>query len=128
MPEKNLITFKRLDSDANIFVQFDEKPLDLQGFVATAPTGYETPPEPVHVGQYTFYFYGPGRGGVQYADRYFLNLRGKTLYVTFDGPPSHARQQAEPLPRRRLPCGKALRMLPLHFPSGPPVKSGKRFA
>jgi hypothetical protein len=58
----------------------------LQSFVKTAPTGYETPPEPVHVGQYTFYYYGPGGGGVQYPDKYFFNLWGKTLYITFDGP------------------------------------------
>ena len=28
----------------------------------------------------------PGGGGVQYADEYFFNLRGKTLTITFDGP------------------------------------------
>jgi hypothetical protein len=64
----------------------DGKAFDLQSFVETAPTGIESPPEPVHIGRYTFYYYGPGGGGVQYADAYFFDLRGKTLTVTFDGP------------------------------------------
>lgn len=83
---KNLVTFQRLDAEASLFIQADDKPFDLQGFVVTAPTGYLTPPGPIHVGHYTFYYYGPGGGGVQYADRYFFNLRGKTLCITFDGP------------------------------------------
>jgi hypothetical protein len=64
----------------------DGKAFDLQSFVETAPTGIDSPPEPIHIGQYTFHYYGPGGGGVQYADAYFFNLRGKTLTITFDGP------------------------------------------
>ncbi len=83
----HLVTFRRLHSDAHLFVAFDDDtPFDLQSFVKTAPTGYDSPPEPIRVGQYTFYFYGPGGGGVQYADQYFFNLRGKTLHIMFDGP------------------------------------------
>lgn len=84
----HLVTFQRLHSDAHLFVAFDDdgKPFDLQSFVETAPSGIESPPEPIRVGQYTFYYYGPGGGGVQYADVYFFNLRGKTLTITFDGP------------------------------------------
>ncbi len=83
----HLVTFQRLHSDARLLVAFDDdRQFDLQSFVKTAPTGLETPPEPIKVGEYTFYCYGPGGGGVQYADEYFFNLRGKTLTITFDGP------------------------------------------
>jgi hypothetical protein len=64
----------------------DGKAFDLQSFVEAAPTGIDAPPEPIHMGQYTFYYYGPGGGGVQNADAYFFNLRDKTLTITFDGP------------------------------------------
>jgi hypothetical protein len=37
-------------------------------------------------GEYAFYYYGPGGIGVSYPNTYFFNLRGKTLYITFDGP------------------------------------------
>src|SRR6266851_2033825 len=83
----HLVTFRRLHSDAHLFVAFDDDtPFDLQSFVKTAPTGLESPPSPIHVGEYTFYYYGPGGGGVSYPDTYFFNLRGKTLYITFAGP------------------------------------------
>ncbi len=84
--KKQAITFQRLHSDAYIFVLFENKHFNLQRFVKTAPTGWDSPPSPVRVGAHTFYYYGPGGGGVGYADRYFFNLRGKTLYITFDGP------------------------------------------
>ncbi len=86
LPTFHLVTFQRLHSDAHIFVSMDGKAFDLQSFVETAPTGIVSPPEPIHIGQYTFYYYGPGGGGAQYADQYFFNLRGKTLTITFDGP------------------------------------------
>ena len=84
--KKQAITFQRLHSDAYIFVWFENKPFNLQRFAKTAATGWESPPSPVRVGKYTFYYYGRGGGGVAYPDAYFFNLRGKTLYVTFDGP------------------------------------------
>jgi hypothetical protein len=51
-----------------------------------APTGYDSPPEPVRLGKHTFYYYGPGGGGVSYPDGYYYNLRGKILVIYFDGP------------------------------------------
>jgi hypothetical protein len=83
------IQFKSLHSDAYIFVSFENKPFNLQRFAERAPTGVESPPSPVQVGEYTFYYYGPGGGGVSYPDLYFFNLRGKTLHITFDGPYIH---------------------------------------
>ena len=80
----------------------DGKAFVLQCFVEIAPTGIVSPPEPIHIAQYTIYYYGPGGGGVQYADQYFFNLRGKTLTITFDGTydgdktPSAENQRLEP--------------------------------
>jgi hypothetical protein len=51
-----------------------------------APTGYDSPPEPVRAEKNTFYYYGPGGGGASYPDGYYFNLRGKILLIYFDGP------------------------------------------
>lgn len=80
------IKFRSLRPEAFIYVLFDDKPFHLERFVTNAPTGVMEPPESVEIGGRTFYYYGPGGGGVDYPDRYFFNLRGKTLYITFDGP------------------------------------------
>jgi hypothetical protein len=76
----------RQETSAFIIVFLEDEPFDLQRFVRGAPTGIETPPEPRQVGTQTFYYYGPGGGGVAYADQYFFNLKGKTLSIVFDGP------------------------------------------
>jgi hypothetical protein len=54
--------------------------------VRMAPTGIDSPPEPFQIGKDTFYYYGPGGGGVTYPDVYYFNLRGKILATGFDGP------------------------------------------
>ena len=52
-----------------------------------APTGsQDIPPKAVTSGLNTFYYYGPGGGGVNYPDQYFYNLNGKLLVVNFNGP------------------------------------------
>ena len=33
-----------------------------------------------------FMFTVAGGGGVEYPDQFFFNLKGKTLYIVFDGP------------------------------------------
>jgi len=81
-----MVALSNADSGANIFISFEDKAFDLQRFVERAPTGYDSPPEPMKAGPNTFYYYGPGGGGVSYADQYFFDLKGKTLYVFFDGP------------------------------------------
>src|SRR5258708_14736993 len=74
---KNQATeFRTSHSDAFILVRFEDNPFDLQRFGETAPSGSESPPSPVQVGEYTFYYYGAGGGGVDYPDKYFFNLRG----------------------------------------------------
>ena len=84
--KEGTVTLRRAHSDGRIYVVFEDKAFDLQRFIEHAPTGYESPPEATQSGPNTFYYYGPGGGGVSYADRFFYNLRGKTLYITFDGP------------------------------------------
>lgn len=73
-------------SDARIDFILENKPFDLNSFVKDAPTGYDEPPSPVEEGDNTFYVYGAGGGGVEYPDQFFFNLKGKTLYIVFDGP------------------------------------------
>jgi hypothetical protein len=51
-----------------------------------APTGIDSPPEALQIGKNTFRYYGPGGGGVTYADVYYFDLRGKILAIGFDGP------------------------------------------
>lgn len=65
---------------------YNDRPFDLESFVSGAPTGIESPPERREFGTETFYYYGPGGGGVDYPDQYFFNLKGKTLLIAFDGP------------------------------------------
>lgn len=74
-------------SDAEIDLVLQDTRFDLDSFAAQhAPTGVEGPPFPVQAGDNTFYVYGSGGGGVQYPDQVFFNLKGKTLYIVFDGP------------------------------------------
>lgn len=50
-----------------------------------APTGVVTAPEKRTYGNNTFYYYGPGGGGVAYPDQYFYNLNGKLMrFIFFD--------------------------------------------
>ncbi len=72
--------------DASIDFYLENDRFDLDGLTKHAPTGYDSPPPAVQEGDNTFYCYGPGGGGVQYADQFFFNLKGKTLYIVFDGP------------------------------------------
>ena len=80
----------RQSGDGPIFVFLDEKQVfNLESLTLLAPTGIEGPPEPKHIGTGTFYFYGPGGGGVEYADRYWFDLRGKTLGFVFQAAPAN---------------------------------------
>lgn len=76
---------KKFD-DAEIAVLLGTTRFDLHSLIKQAPMGSESPPDPIKVGRYRFYYYGPGGGGVCYPDQYFFNLRGKTLDIDFGGP------------------------------------------
>jgi hypothetical protein len=68
-----------------ITVIFSNEVFDLKRIVTYAPNGV-TALEPVQVGSFTFYYWGPGGGGVEYPDVYFFDLHGNTLSLGFDGP------------------------------------------
>jgi hypothetical protein len=73
-------------SGANIGVCALDEDFRPAALVKMAPTGFDSPPESQRMGENTFYYYGPGGGGVQYPDGYYFNLRGKILVIDFDGP------------------------------------------
>ena len=74
------------NAKAEIGVCVINEAFSTSSLVKMAPTGIESPPEPVDAGKNTFYYYGPGGGGVAYPDGYYFNLRGKILVIDFDGP------------------------------------------
>jgi hypothetical protein len=61
-------------------------PFRLKDLTKRAPTGVESPPEAVHAAHAEFYYYGRGGGGVNYSDRYFFAIRGRTFLLDFAGP------------------------------------------
>jgi hypothetical protein len=62
-------------------------PFHLDLLTANAPTGQlDNPPAPVRIGGTTFYYYGPGGGGVPYADQFFFEVKGRAFSIDFDGP------------------------------------------
>ena len=69
---------------AAITAIFSKEPFDLERIVTYAPNGVIAL-NPVRVGPHTFYYWGPGGGGVQYPDVYFFDLNGKTLWIEFHG-------------------------------------------
>jgi hypothetical protein len=84
--EGRVATFQhRQKPDLSIGILIGTEPFDLQSFVKQAPTGEEGPPEARDIRGRTFYYYGPGGGGVCYGDQFFYNLRGKPLFIYFDG-------------------------------------------
>jgi hypothetical protein len=98
-----LVNLKHSNADAAISVWLMDENFNLQNIKRLfAPTGNESFPEQIAAGQNTFYFYGPGGGGVSYPDRYFYNLDGRILVVEFNGPyiddktPSSKTKQLEP--------------------------------
>ncbi len=71
--------------ESNIYVALDRKRFNLENLKWYAHTG-EIAPQPIEIGKYTFYYYGPGGGGVTYPDLYLYNLHGRILLIQFDGP------------------------------------------
>jgi hypothetical protein len=67
-------------TDANIGVCVLDEDFRPAALVSMAPTGIESPPEPLLIGKNTFYYYGPGGGGVSYPDGYYFNLHGKRKF------------------------------------------------
>jgi hypothetical protein len=87
--ERLLLLERWDDRDARMWVSLDVHPFSLHNlWQFHGPTGYDedTSPPLIRIGPHAFYFYGPGGGGAQYPDSYFVNLKGKILEFAFDGP------------------------------------------
>ncbi len=88
-----------LEAKGQIYVWLDKrfKPQQLDDISRSG-----NPPEPTQIDGVTFYYDGPGGGGVNYSDDYLLILRGKILHIEFDGPyindnhPSERAKKLEP--------------------------------
>ena len=76
-----------LGQGGDILVWVDQYPFGEHRFEELSRSG--NPPEEKKIGQYSFYYNGPGGGGVDYSDDYLFNLRGKLLHIEFDGPYIH---------------------------------------
>lgn len=75
-----------LRSKGDIYVYLDKrfKPQEIDEITRSG-----NPPEPTQINGFTFYYVGPGGGGVDYPDDYLFNLRGELLNIEFDGPYPH---------------------------------------
>ncbi|MGA2348081.1 MAG: hypothetical protein ABSF93_18875 [Candidatus Sulfotelmatobacter sp.] len=73
-----------LRAEGDILIWFDQYPFGQHRFEALSRSG--NLPEAKKIGQLTFYYNGPGGGGVDYSDDYLFNLRGRLLHIEFDGP------------------------------------------
>jgi len=104
--QKRLLLLERRDDpDANLWIGIDLRPFNLSTMSHSHSKGGMDPdwtPVGHPIGRHTFYFFGPGGGGVNYTDDYFVELKGKTLGFYFGGPyvnsnqPSRETQLLEP--------------------------------
>ena len=72
-----------LQAEGEIYVWIDRrfKPQQLDEISRSGNA-----PEPTQINGTTFYYVGPGGGGVDYPDDYLFKLQGKILHIEFDGP------------------------------------------
>lgn len=81
-------TIKLINSKADVYIEVAlvKSAFDIPEIQERyAPTGVVVAPEKRIYGNNTFYYYGPGGGGVAYPDQYFYNLNGKILrFIFFD--------------------------------------------
>jgi len=84
--ESRWVGLRNQSSDGTIDFLLTNKRFDLNSLSGNAPTGEEGPPPAVQEGENTFYYFGAGGGGVEYADQFFYNFNGKLLSIVFDGP------------------------------------------
>ncbi len=86
-PDNALVAFYDETQDTTVLVALSTKKFTMANLHSYAPTGSEdVDPVQASFGDNTFYYYGPGGGGVAYPDRYFYNLDGNILYFQFNGP------------------------------------------
>jgi hypothetical protein len=99
-----LVTRQQGDKDAYLYATMGHDAFSMKALGAYAPTGVEVDdikPPVGKIGRNTFYYFGPGGGGVCYPDQYFYDLDGQILIFTFVGPcvnnetPTSATKQLE---------------------------------
>ena len=74
------------DKFGRITIALDQRSFDLQTIERYyAHTGWDQPVS-FRVKGKTFYWYGPGGGGVVYPDTFLYDLNGRILVIEFDGP------------------------------------------
>lgn len=84
------------DKFGRIIIALDRRRFDLQGIERYyAHTGWDRPVS-FRINGNTFYWYGPGGGGVTYPDTFLYDLNGRILVIEFDGPyPSDSKSPSE---------------------------------
>ena len=100
--ERRSIVVLEAEAQAQIYVWLDKR-FKLQQMGDISRSG--NPPEPTQINGVTFYYVGPGGGGVDYSDDYLFNLRGKILHIEFDGPyinDNHPSEETKKLERQLL--------------------------
>ncbi len=73
-----------LSAEGGILVWIDQRPFGKSRLEELSRSGNLA--EPTKIGELTFYYNGPGGGGVDYSDDFLFNLRGRILHIEFDGP------------------------------------------
>ncbi|HEX3820180.1 MAG TPA: hypothetical protein VHW45_07600 [Candidatus Sulfotelmatobacter sp.] len=74
-------------AEGEIFIWLDKRPFKEERLEELSRSG--NPAVPQKIGKLTFYYNGPGGGGVDYSDDYLFDLRGRILHIEFDGPYIH---------------------------------------
>jgi hypothetical protein len=81
-----IVALKHVSQDSTILVAESTKKFSMANLRSYAPTGQENiDPEMRIIGENTFYYYGPGGGGVAYPDQYFYNLVERNIIIQFSG-------------------------------------------
>jgi hypothetical protein len=97
-PTRNSIVSLRSKGDIEVWI--DDLPFGPQRLEELSRSG--NPPVEQKMNGLTFYYNGPGGGGVDYSDDFLFNLRGKILHIEFVGPyiddnhPSENTKELEP--------------------------------
>lgn len=83
-------------NNASIDLSSLRMPLQLDLLTRNAPTGDEdNSPKIVRFGGTSFYYYGPGGGGVTYPDQFFFKAKGQAFSIAFTGPYTNDKTPAE---------------------------------
>ena len=84
LTETAQLAYFKAEDNSEFSVLLDDGAFSLEYLRKYAPTGAEGfNPEKITIADKTFYYYGPGGGGVCYPDQYFINVNNKVLLFKF---------------------------------------------